>query len=97
MKKIYKYLIQNDGKGTINGLPSNSRVILFGRDNRGRLSYWVEANFDVKATMQFCFEVFATGEEIGCGWNYEQSFIDAPFVWHLYSKILQNCEDQYNS
>lgn len=83
-KIIHKFIIWADKPTTIS-LKERDKVVLFAKDNRNLLCFWVEketSNSDSFFTERK-FMVIGTGAEYTDEWEYVASMIDSPFVWHL--------------
>jgi len=83
MRTIHKF--ENQAK--INLKKGMYKVILAGVQN-GSYRFWIEYDTNHKADHFVSFKTYPTGAEIPVGSKHEYSFIDGPFVWHLYSSAV---------
>ena len=79
-KKIYKFEIR-PGSETL--LPRGAKVIHVGMQG---LIPCVWAIVDPSARMDKEYRVFGTGHEVPDGWRHVGTWLDAPFVWHLFER-----------
>ena len=83
MKTIYKYPIQITDKQDV-GMPECANVIHVGLDPQGTPCIWAEV---VTERSLRIYEVFVvgTGNPIpSVAKNHLGSFVQGPFVWHVY-------------
>lgn len=79
MRKVFKYKIDNTVE-----LPIGHRIIMTAKQD-GVWNVWVE--FDTKNesnTVKVAFNTFGTGHRISKEWVHLHSYIERPFVWHIY-------------
>lgn len=84
MKKIYKYELRTD---SINlqfvTMPVNAKILHTGvRD--GAFVLWAEVEPAEKLLQIYHLCIVPTGEIVPEGYNYINTILDEPFVWHVY-------------
>lgn len=83
MKRVLKFHIE-PGRPTI-----ALRHQLFahaGLDPAGRACIWLEIGPGPGSGTVREFQIFGTGHEVSLDWTFEATFLDGPFVWHVYSR-----------
>jgi hypothetical protein len=85
-KTIWKYEILVGAPVVIEMSPWNARPIHGGFDTQGRVCLWFEVKPEM-VSIKRTFQVFGTGQPIPDGWDHRWSFIDGPFVWHIYEEM----------
>jgi len=78
MKTIFKY-----SSNTIN-LPTSAKVVHFGTDAQNVECIWIEHDTLEIPTFPRHYKVFGTGDSIPEGSTWQATYINDPFVWHLY-------------
>lgn len=84
MKVVYKYEVGLLRKSTHFAL--KGEVICAGPDASGIPCVWIEGHPGV--TEQRSFEVFGTGNPIPDNSKAHGSYLNEPFVWHIYEVDL---------
>lgn len=85
MKTVWKYEIRGGLKTPV-PLPDGAKVVHAGLDPTGAPCVWAEVDTEAK-TKKTTFFLIGTGHEIPDKTTHLGSFIDGPFVWHVYSII----------
>lgn len=85
MRTVHKFHINPDDRPTV---PiRHLRFVLAGLDPQTRPCIWLEVAPDVpNAGIVREFQIFGTGHEVPTGWEHCGSFVDGPFVWHVYGR-----------
>ena len=81
MRTIYKYPVPVDGNPL--SIPGLRKIVHVGQDPMGKATMWVEVDTDKPATL-YHFGVIGTGHHIPDHSKHLGTFIDGPFVWHIY-------------
>jgi hypothetical protein len=81
MKTIYKYVYTD---GMLLELPANARVLHFGRDPQDDYCLWVELSPTELTIFPRHYYTFGTGHQVPESARYIASYVDKPFVWHIY-------------
>lgn len=83
MKTIWKFHIPIQDEFELH-LPWNHKVLLTDLQD-GNPMVWIEVNTDSR-TIPFKFYVEGTGHEIEPNTDHVGSWVQSPFVWHLYER-----------
>ncbi len=86
MRTVYKYPINIEDNQTID-MPTTNRVVHVARDGNGRPCIWAEVD-DMTDSAPFKVSVRGTGHPLPKDENHIGTFVDMPFVWHVYSPTL---------
>ena len=79
MRKVFKYKMLDKV-----ALPSGHKIIMTAKQD-GEWHVWVEFdNANESNTVEVAFKVFGTGLPISREWVHLHSYIERPFVWHIY-------------
>lgn len=84
MKKIYKYIIQDEVS-----IPYGFKIVLVDQQN-GTWYVWAEVDPEEPLVEQVKFEVIGTGWDISENFEHLKSYLEGPFVWHIYYKKTGN-------
>ena len=82
MRTVYKYPLTL-GKVVEHDVLANGKVVHVGLDPNGEACVWWEGS--TEATIREWFYIHGTGHEVGPFAKHVGAFVDAPFVWHVYS------------
>lgn len=80
MRGVWKYRAQVGLRPTVPA--ANGPVVHVGRDMGGEVCVWIDG--DLEDTSMRAFRVFGTGQEIPADAVHVGSWIELPFVWHVY-------------
>ena len=80
MRTVYKYPLTLGKVVEVEAL--NGDVVHVGLDPTGEACVWIEG--DANSPMLRWFYIFGTGHLIESPASHVGSFVDAPFVWHVY-------------
>ena len=79
MRKVFKYVMED-----VVSLPLGHRIIMTAKQD-GLWCIWVEfEDVNESNTVEVAFKVFGTGHRISKEWVHLHSYIERPFVWHIY-------------
>ena len=79
MRKVFKYAMAD-----IVSLPLGHKIIMTAKQD-GVWYIWVEFDTALESnTVEVVFRVFGTGHTIPKEWIHLHSYIERPFVWHIY-------------
>ena len=81
MRTVHKYPILPNATRGIEAM--TGPVLLAGHDNRGEACVWIEGDPEMPMRRRI-FGVFGTGYQIPDGAGHCGSWIEAPYVWHVY-------------
>jgi len=81
MRTILKYNAANSAK-----VPAGAKPVLVGHQHNEHV-VWLEVDLDAPPVYTE-FVVFGTGHNIPDGFVHCGSWIDGPFVWHLYMRQM---------
>jgi hypothetical protein len=84
---VWKYPVGTAAKVQV---PKGGKVIHVGPDPTGVPCVWIEVDVGETVTEERTFAVFGTGHPLSKGWHHRGSFVDAPYVWHIYEAPLDN-------
>lgn len=79
MRGVWKYQTQ---AGRAAAPMANGPVVLVGRDLSGEVCVWIDG--DLSDSTLRAFRVFGTGQEVPPSAEHVGSWVEAPFVWHVY-------------
>ena len=85
MRTVYKYAIERiESKGELTlMLPSDAVIVHVGIDPNGKVCIWCELDPERPQVPRQLY-VKATGDPIEDGLRHIGSFVNPPFVWHVY-------------
>lgn len=84
MRTIWKFDIELTDKPTRHEVPAGGVVRFVGKQNGNVMpSIWIEVETNNPPTDR-CFVVYGTGREITQGDVYLGTYLDYPFVWHVF-------------
>lgn len=79
MRKVFKYKMEDKVD-----LPLGHKIIMTAKQNDAWY-IWVEfEDVNESNTVEVAFKVFGTGHRISKEWVHLHSYIERPFVWHIY-------------
>lgn len=81
MRRIHKFHIE-PGQPTV--AISYLRFAHAGLDPKGDGCIWLVVDDEVSMVREF--RIFSTGAEVQEGWNFEASYLDGSYVWHVFSR-----------
>lgn len=79
MKRVWKYNVMSKIE-----MPPGSIIVSAGFDPSRQLSVWAEVPVDFDRLVERKIGVFGTGYAIPDDAKYVDTFIDGPFVYHIY-------------
>lgn len=84
MKTIYKYPLQN-----VIEIPEDAKLLWIHEDPNENMCLWAEVDTDKPVEKLYC-AIIGTGwniqDTLNYGYKYFSSFLDGPYVWHVYLK-----------
>lgn len=87
MRTVYKFPLAGVLAGMPLSVPTVGKIVHAGPDPEGRLCVWVDHEIGAPLTTQIA--IFGTGHPIPDNkWVHGTTFIDGPFVWHVYHKEI---------
>jgi hypothetical protein len=92
-RRIYKYTIVLDDRPTVVTLPVGSEVVMVGVQDAvmpGTVCLWAEHEVDEDLFCDRAFVVHGTGHKINTNEVHVGSFIQEPFVWHVYEVMPED-------
>lgn len=84
MRTIFKFPLGSLLQGLPLTIPTVGKVTHVGKDPNGAPCIWAEHEEGAPLTTEVW--IFGTGHSIPPGWSHAGTFIDGPFVWHVYTK-----------
>lgn len=83
MKTVYKYVVET-GRYEVNlQVPGYRKPLHVGLDPAGVPSLWMEVDTN-SVPVPFTIYIVGTGQEVPQGKQYIGSFVEGPYVWHVY-------------
>jgi hypothetical protein len=81
MRTVHKYKYTD---GMTLELPTQAYVVHVGTDPKGFLCIWFETELTDELLFPRTFKTFGTGHDLPEEAMHIGTYIDSPFVWHIY-------------